>query len=93
MTTKARIASYQIAIEVQSAFYKEFPCHKTSSAAAGRVVSGLLKSAAKAGLIERSASSGRVSGNSVYYVMTAEQREEFKNKAIARAKTYDFFKG
>lgn len=89
----AKIASYQIAIGVQPAFYKEFPCHKTAAAAAGRVVSGLLKAAAKAGQIERSVSSGRVTGGSVYYEMTEAQIAEIKAKAEARAKTYDFFKG
>ncbi len=88
-----KIASYQIAYDVQSAFYKEFPCHKTASAVAGRVVSGLLKSAAKAGSIERHITLGRVTGGAVYYEMTDAQITEIKEKAIARAKTYDFFKG
>lgn len=88
-----RTAAYQIAIDVQLAFYKAFPCHKTAAAAAGRVVSGLLKSAAKRGEIERDVSAGRITGGSVYYSMTPEQRAEFVKTATARAANYDFFKG
>lgn len=88
-----KITSHYISIEVQPAFYKEFPCHKTAAAVASRVVSGLLKAAAKIGKIERSISMGRVTGGNVYYEMTDEQIAEIKEKAIARAKTYDFYKG
>lgn len=88
-----RTAAYQLAIEVQPAFYKEFPCHKTASAVAGRVVSGLLKAAAKSGEVQRQESSGRVNNADVRYIMTEETAAKIKQKAIERAKTYDFFKG
>lgn len=84
-----RTAAYQLAIEVQPAFYKEFPCHKTASAVAGRVVSGLLKAAAKAGEVQRQ----QATGSDVRYIMTEEKAAEIKQKAIDRAKTYNFFKG
>jgi hypothetical protein len=51
---------------------------------AGRVVSGLLKAAEKAGEIKATRTYGRVSGDAVFYSMTEEQLETIRAKAIAR---------
>ena len=52
---------------------------------AGRVVSGLLKAAAKRGEIQVSRTSGRVTGDHVYYTLTDVQVEAFRAEAIKRA--------
>jgi hypothetical protein len=51
---------------------------------AGRVVSGLLKAAAKRGEIRVEWHSGRVSGDTTWYVMSDEQLAEIRAAAINR---------
>jgi hypothetical protein len=63
-------------LEVRSAF--------SSWGKAGRVVSGLLKAAAKRGDIQVEWHSGRVSGDMTWYVMTSEQLADLRSAAVAR---------
>lgn len=58
---------------------------KKASATAGRVISGLLKAAAKRGEIQVNRSYGRVTGNSVWYTLTEEQLAGIRAEAIKRA--------
>lgn len=72
--------------EVIAAFYAAFG-HKAGFAKAGRTVSGLLKAAAKAGKVRKTAHHGRVTGSSVWYHLTDEQVAEIRREAIERAVT------
>ena len=72
--------------EVILAFYPTVGS-KAALGTAGRVVSGLLKAAAKRGEIKAIHGYGRVTGSSVKYVMTQEQLDSIRAKAIARAAT------
>lgn len=58
---------------------------KGSYAKASRVVSGLLKAAAKRNEVGKRTSWGRVTGTSVFYEMTEEQVNSIRAQAIARA--------
>lgn len=58
---------------------------RKASGKAGRVVSGLLKAAAKRGEIQVSRTHGRVTGSHVYYTMTDEQLAAIRAEAIKRA--------
>lgn len=55
-----------------------------NSATAGRVVSGLLKAAVKRGEIKTKTTGGRVSGWTVWYVMTEKQLAGIRAEAIKR---------
>jgi len=55
-----------------------------SRGTAGRVVSGLLKAAVKRGEIETKTNSGRITGTTVWYVMTEEQLAAIRAEAIKR---------
>lgn len=52
---------------------------------AGRVVSGLLKAAAKRGEVQVTRTSGRVTGDHVYYTLTDAQVEALRAEAIKRS--------
>lgn len=52
---------------------------------ASQTMSALLRSAEKAGIIKAAHSSGPVTGNTTIYWMTAEQIDELRNKACAKA--------
>ena len=68
--------------DIRLAFYRAD--QKRGYARAGRVVAGLLKSWANSGRISRSSTSGRVSGETVWYEMTADQLSEIRSEAKSR---------
>ena len=73
--------------DVQLAYIERFG--KSGYAKAGRVVSGLLKAAAKSGEIKVHRKYGPVTGDSVFYELTEEQLTRIRAVAIKRAKTID----
>ncbi len=65
--------------------YTATRCSKAGVAKAGRVTSGLLKAAAKRGEIGVHRCCGRVTGSTVFYLMTKQQIDAIRAEAIRRA--------
>lgn len=76
-----------VSSDVQLAYVGRFG--KAGYAKAGRVVSGILKAAVKAGEIKVLRKSSPITGDSVFYELTEDQLAWIRDAAIARAKTID----
>jgi len=85
MGEKIRVAhSGFVDSDILAAFRANYG-YKAYFGIAGRVCSGLLKGAAKSGLIEKHSSHGRVSGYSVWYEGSEEAFAALKEEALKRA--------